>query len=175
MSVPLALLTDSADRPRTFRQEAAREGGREGGDLGPRLPDLASLTPVAPRHASRWWCPFRAMLRWPQSNPPDSRHHPASTAKPPQPRIEVYAPIIYHLYNHSLAILAKLHTLSGPRSAMGFTWCFAPFVPGTCTNKHVFLFTSSNLSGRWYPSLIVWYTNSAFPPIVTFQHGKLLI
>ena len=130
MSVPLALLTDSADRPRTFRQEGARERGR-GGSSGPRLPDLASLTPVAPRHASRWWCPFRAILRWPQSNSPDSWHHPASTAKPPALlRIEVYAPIIYHLYNHSLAILAKLHTLSGSGSAMGFTWCFAPFVQG---------------------------------------------
>ena len=138
MSVLLFLLTDSADRPRTYRQKVARERGR-GGSSGPRLPDPASLTPVAPRHASRWWCPFRAILRWPQLNLPDSWHHLASTAKPPPPRIEVYAAIIYHLYNHSLAILAKLRTLSGSRSAMGFTWCSAPFVQGTCTNKHVSL------------------------------------
>ena len=42
VSVPLALLTDSADRPRTFRQEAAREGGR-GGEMTPGLGSPTSL------------------------------------------------------------------------------------------------------------------------------------
>ena len=176
MTVPLALLTDSADRPRTFGQEGAREDAAWGGG-GPRESRGRGPGASAPRPRFLDTCrcppcitlmmmmmpPSRAILRWPRPNPPDSWHHPgASAAKPPPPRIEVHAPIIYHLCNHSLAILAKLHTLPRSRSAMEFTWFFTPFVQG-----HVLI--NMRLLSRQGISLSNYFRAELFDTLAVFS------